>query len=309
MNFLRNNRGIIWVLSWVLCFSTAVTLTKLLGSHVPTPTLIFIRSSIAFLFVLPIAFKKGLGKSFDLTNKKVMLIRVCTYFFAIGFTYHAYRNLPLATATSIGFSGPLFVTTFAILIIKEKFSLVQWNLLLLGYVGVLIITNPSSITFEQAIISSLMANTLAGVGVNLTKILTRTESSITIMLYGSLSNIFFSLLAMIFGDLILATIFGGASEAIIGGFYIPTLKEAALLFFIGGFGTFSGYSYIQAVRYSSPAFVAPFEYTRLLYAIPVGFIFFGELPSLTTLIGSALIVFAVYQLTMYKKREQDKVTP
>lgn len=291
MNFIKENRGVLWILSWVLCFSTAVTLTKLLGAHVPTPTLICIRSSIAFLFVFPIAYRKGLGKSFDLTNKKLMLIRVFVYFMAIGFTYHAYRNLPLATATSIGFSGPLFVTTFAILIIKEKFALKQWGLLFVGYIGVLIITNPSSITFEMAIISSLMANTLAGVGVNLTKILTRTESTLTIMLYGSLSNIFFSLIAMFFSE-----------------YYIPHFKEALLLLLIGAFGTFSGYSYIQAVRYSSPAFVAPFEYTRLLYAIPVGFLFFGELPTLTTLAGAGLIVFAVYQLTMYKKREQERLS-
>jgi drug/metabolite transporter (DMT)-like permease len=106
------------------------------------------------------------------------------------------------------------------------------------------------------------------------------------MLYGSLSNILFSLIAICFS-----------------GFYSPSSKELFLLFFIGAFGTFSGYCYIQAVRYASPAFVAPFEYTRLLYAIPVGFIFFGEVPSITTLAGASLIVVAVYQLTLYKKRE------
>ncbi len=284
MDFIKNNLGIFWVLSWVLCFSTAVTLTKLLGSHVPIPILIFIRSSIGFVFIFPLALQKGLKKSFELTNKKVMILRVFTYFFGIGLTYHAYRNLPLATATSIGFSGPLFITTFAILILKEKFAVKQWALLLLGYVGVLIITNPKSITFELAILSSLLANTLAGIGVNITKILTRTESSLAIMLYGSLSNIFLSLIAICFS-----------------GFYSPSSKELFLLFFIGAFGTFSGYCYIQAVRYASPAFVAPFEYTRLLYAIPVGFIFFGEVPSISTLAGASLIVVAVYQLTLYKK--------
>ena len=193
-----SHKGVFWVLLWVISFSTAVTFTKTLGSHIPTVMLIFIRSFFGFCFAFPVALKRGLRTSFDLTNKKVMGIRMINSFFAIGFTYYAYRNLPLATATSIGFSGPLFITTFALIMLGEKFTLKQWGFLLLGYVGVLIITDPGSITFEIAILSSLMANTLAGLGINLTKILTRTEDSLTLVLYGGLGNITISLLVLPF---------------------------------------------------------------------------------------------------------------
>ena len=292
MSETLRRQGVFWVLSWVVCFSTAVTLTKLLGSHIPTATLIFVRSIFSFSMVFPIACQKGLKKHLKVKNKKVLIFRIINSFFAIGFTYYAYRNLPLATATSIGFSGPLFVTTFAIFMLKEKFSLKQWAYLFVGYVGVLTITNPSSIAFEVAVVSSLMANTLAGLGVNLTKILTRTEESLSLVLYNGMFNTVASFLVIVVGFLVIPSM----------EIYIPTGKELSLLMMIGGLGAFSGFSYIQAVKFSSPTFVAPFEYTRLLYAIPVGYIFFSEVPTLTTLFGAALIVFAVYSLTVFKRK-------
>lgn len=284
-----SQKGIFWVLLWVLLFSTAVTFTKLLGDHIPTVVIIFVRSFFGFCFVLPVAVRKGLRTSFTLTNKKVMVFRMITYFLAIACTYYAYRNLPLATATSIGFSGPLFITTFALLLLGERFSMKQWAFLLLGYVGVLVITNPGSIQFEVAIVSSILANTLAGLGINLTKILTRTEDSLTIVLYGGVSNIVLSLLLMPYF-----------------GLYIPTLNEFFLLMIVGSCGVFSGFAYIQAVKYSSPTFVAPFEYTRLLYAIPVGYFFFSEEPTFTSMLGACIIVVAVYQLTMIKVRQEKQ---
>lgn len=284
----KRNKSIFWVLSWVVCFSTAVTLAKTLGSHIPTATLILMRSVFAFLMILPLAQRSGFKKSFKVQNKKLLALRMINSFFAIGCTYYAYRNLPLATATSIGFSGPLFITTFAIFILKEKFSLKQWSFLFVGYLGVLIITNPTSMAFEWALVSSIMANTLAGFGINLTKILTRTEETVTLILYGSSFNILLSLVVI----------------SIFGGFYFPNLKEFMILFLVGSLGAFSSYSYTQALRFSSPTFVAPFEYTRLLYAIPVGFVFFSEMPELTTLLGACLITFAVYKLTSYKIKLQ-----
>ena len=79
-----------------------------------------------------------------------------------------------------------------------------------------------------------------------------------------------------------------------------TYDSAMILSVIGMLGAFSSFCYTQALRYSNPTFVAPFEYTRLLYAIPVGFIFFGEQPQLNTIIGALLIVFAVYKLSTTK---------
>ena len=71
--------------------------------------------------------------------------------------------------------------------------------------------------------------------------------------------------------------------------------------FIGGLGVFSSFCYTQSLRYSSPTFVAPFEYTRILYAIPVGFLFFSELPTLQTYLGATIIIIAITLLNRKSK--------
>ena len=262
-----------------------MTLTKTINKEIPIYILVLIRSFFAFLMILPLAIHNGFKKSFKVKRKKLIALRMINSVCAISCTYFAYRNLPLATATSIGFSGPLFSTTFAILILREKFPLEKWIYLLLGYIGVLVIIDPSQITFELAILSSIMANTLAGIGINLTKILTKTEKTVTLILYGSLFNFSVSACLLLFLPI-----------------YLPTWFEFLQLFFIGGMGAFSSFCYTQSLRYSSPTFVAPFEYTRILYAIPVGYVFFSELPGLNTFIGAAVIVVAITLLNIRRQQ-------
>ena len=258
-----------------------MALTKTINPNIPIYILVLIRSLFAFLMILPLALHNGFKKTIKVKHKKMIALRMVNSALAITCTYYAYRNLPLATATSIGFSGPLFATSFAVLILKEKFPLEKWVCLLLGYIGVLIIIDPSKITFEFAIISSILANTLAGLGLNITKILTRTEKTVTLVLYGSSFNFLSSLSLLLFMPV-----------------YYPSLTEFAQISFIGGLGAFSSFCYTQALRYSSPTFVAPFEYTRILYAIPVGFIFFSELPGVQTYIGAAIVIVAITLLNI-----------
>lgn len=294
MQQTNHTKGLFWVLSWVLSFSSAMTLTKLVDPNLPTAILIFIRSLIAFFSVLPFTTKEGFTSTFRVQNKKLLLVKMLLSFCTILCTYTAYRYLPLATATSIGFSGPLFSISFSVLLLNATFSLRKWGFLLLGYAGVLTITNPSHLILEPAIMSSVMANILAGLGINITKILTRTEKTMTLILYGSGFNILFSLISIS-----LMSVLQQTNIATIATKYLDN-HHLMILIAVGMLGAFSSFCYTQALRYSNPTFVAPFEYTRLLYAIPVGFIFFNEQLQLHTIIGALLIVLAVYKLSTTK---------
>ena len=294
MSQQNRRKSLFWVLSWVFSFSSAMALAKMLkqnNPNIPIHILVLARSFFAFTMVLPLAVRQGFKETVTVKRKKLIALRMLISFTTIYCTYFAYQNLPLATATSIGFSGPLFSISFAILILGEAFSLRQWFYLILGYLGVLIIINPASLSFESAIIISVLANTLAGIVLNITKILTRTESTVTLILYGTSFNCLMSL--------VLLFVFPG---------YLPTTFEFIQMFFIGGLGAFSNFCNTQALRYASPTFVAPFEYTRILYAVPVGFLLFSEIPTSQTFIGSGVIVFAIYFLNRKPKvREESSV--
>ena len=134
-------------------------------------------------------------------------------------------------------------------------------------------TNPSSLDFSQAILSSVFANIFAAIGINLTKILTKNNKTSTIVLYTNLFNVLVSLSCLPFFS-----------------WSFPAFEQLSIIFLIGFLGAISSICYTQALRFSSPAFVAPYEYTRLLYAIPVGILFFSEYPSYNTILGALLII-------------------
>jgi drug/metabolite transporter (DMT)-like permease len=87
----------------------------------------------------------------------------------------------------------------------------------------------------------------------------------------------------------------------------PSFSDLMILVAIGGFGILSQYCSITALRYANPSYLAPFEYTRMCFAIPVGFIFFEEFPTLWTLVGSLIIIGATYGLTRLELRSNATV--
>ena len=73
---------------------------------------------------------------------------------------------------------------------------------------------------------------------------------------------------------------------------LPETNDLILIFIMGGLATFSQFSYIKALRFGKTSMVAPFEYARLVLAIPIGLMFFGEHPEWTTLVGAVVIILA-----------------
>ena len=195
MNQQNRRKSFFWILLWVICFSSAMAFAKMLkqsNPNIPLHILVMIRSFFAFVFVLPLATREGFKQAFKVEQKKLIFVRMITIFCTVYCTYFAYQNLPLATATSIGFSGPLFSISFAVFLLGENFPIKKWLYVILGYIGVLVIINPAGIVFEPAITISILSNILAGLGQNLTKLLTRTEKSVTLVLYGTGFNFIMS---------------------------------------------------------------------------------------------------------------------
>jgi drug/metabolite transporter (DMT)-like permease len=79
-------------------------------------------------------------------------------------TYYTYRNLPVAFATSIGMSGALFTTILSRIILKDHVTALKWLLIIIGYLGVIVLVNPTSYVIDIAIITSLVANLIASIG-------------------------------------------------------------------------------------------------------------------------------------------------
>lgn len=273
------------MLLWALSFSIAMALSKVLSPNIPNITMLFMRYLFGFLFFIPFVIKSEI-KEFCTSRPALHLTRVIFIILAMTCTYYSYRNLPIALATSIGMTGPLFTTLLAILILKDKVSLSKWGLIFMGYLGVIVIMRPHEISNHSAIFIQFLANLFAALSINCVKLLSRTESTLTIMFYANAATTF---------------IVGFLAYFV---WILPDPKDLMILIAIGGLGVFSQFCAVTALKYSNPSFLAPFEYTRLCIAIPIGFFFFGETPTIWMLFGSIIIIGSTYGLARLEIREE-----
>lgn len=274
--------GAIFMLLWALSFSTAMAFAKTLSSEVDSVVVLFMRYFFGLIFFSPFIMKAGV-RGFITSRPLLHITRVITLGTTVGCTYFAYRNLPLALATSIGMTGPLFTTVLAMILLKDDVSFTKWCLILLGYTGVIVAVRPHEMGISIGVWVALMANLFAAFSIICAKLLTRTESTFTIMLYANTATTFIAgLVAITFWK-------------------TPSAPDLLSLIAVGGFGVLSQYCNVTALKFANPSFLAPFEYTRICFAIPVGFIFFEEVPNIWVILGSVIIIAATYGLTRVER--------
>lgn len=272
-----------WVLLWSVSISISLSVNKILGQSMNTVMIVFSRIAFGMIFFAPFLLQ---AKVKDFKTKKIAfhVLRVLFTCGSMLCTYYAYANLELSFATSIGFTAPLITTVFSIIFLKEKVRWDKWFVIFLGFCGVVVIAHPTNFPFNMAVLVALAANLFASSALVVLKTLTRTESVLTIMLYLNVLSFF---------------VIGSFATSV---FELPTSSELLLLGILGAFASFSQFCYTQALKNANPSVVAPFEYSRLVFAIPIGYLFFSELPTTQTLIGSSIIIASNLILTFREAR-------
>jgi len=270
--------GAAFMLMWAFSFSTAMAFAKTLSPDVNSLVILFMRYFFGLIFFSPFVVSVGI-KGFITSRPLLHITRVVCVGIAMACTYYAYRNLPLALATSIGMTGPLFTTVLSMALLKDSISLPKWALILFGYLGVIVMVRPDAMPVGMGVWVELLANLFAAFSIICVKLLSRTESTITIMLYANTVTTFIA------GILALSV------------WETPSSYDLMALGAIGAVGVFSQFCSVTALRYANPSYLAPFEYTRMCFAIPVGYLVFGEVPTLWVILGSFMIIGATYGLT------------
>lgn len=248
-------------------------LIKLAGTSLHVTQVIFARQIIIVLILLP-QLAKDFPGSVKTPQPLMHLARLCTALIAMLCGFTAVINLPLADATAIGFAKSLFVTIFAIVLLKESVGIRRWSATLIGFAGVLIMLQPGSVGFNIYGVYAAIGAVAAGLVMVLLRIMSRRDPPSTILIYQGVG------VALIL-----------AIPAYMN-WQPPTTVEWALLLGIGVTGYLSQLCNIYAYKYGEASLLAPLEYTRILYATLIGLVVFGDLPGLSTVIGAAIVVLA-----------------
>lgn len=260
-----------WALMWTLTFSIAMTFGKLLPKSIATGSIVFFRSVFGFLAILPIIISEGLEWP-KAKNWKLHLVRLSCISLAIFATYYAYRTLPLICATVLGFSGPLFTVVLARIILRNPVSRNRWIALFIGYAGVLVALG---VTFKSSsvagIAASILANFFVGIGIVVTRVLTKDEPRLTLLTLPTVVN------AIMF-----------MPSAVSSGACIAK-PEMLKLLGIGFFGMGSQFCYVSALKLARPSFLAPLEYIRFIFSSIIGILIFGEVLTVRLVLGLVMI--------------------
>tara|TARA_B110000263_G_scaffold5206_1_gene4436 strand:+ start:37 stop:855 length:819 start_codon:yes stop_codon:yes gene_type:complete len=214
-------------------------------------------------------------KNFYYTKRSGLHFLRCLFgLIALIAIFIALRNLPLATVVSISFAAPIFTTIFSIFFLSEKVGYYRWLAVLIGFIGIIIITEPGfdslNIYYIYPIIFCLG---LSYVAIAIRQLST-TEPVWLISLNFSAAITFVSLFTIPFG------------------WIMPDVKDLFLLCMIGFLGGTANLWLSQSFKLSEVSLVSPLKYLALVFGIIFGYLIWDEIPSHKTLFGALLVIIS-----------------
>ena len=271
-------------------FSLEDFFIKLLSKTIPASQIMIILGILGSVFFVTAAIvAKQPIISKELLDKHV-IIRTLGDLFGALFFVSAIVLTPLSSASAILQGTPLAVTAGAAIFLRETVGLRRWLAVLIGFIGIILIIKPGVADFSPfsllavAAVICLSARDLA------TRAMSVALPTITISIYAFVALAVAGVLAIPF----------------YGAFVSPGLSECAL-FMVGiSSGVVAYYLIVGATRYGDASLIAPFRYSRLVFAMLLSLFILGERPDLFTWIGASIIVLSGYFIAL-RERSIKKV--
>ena len=269
----KNQLGFLYMFLSVCAFSLMDLIIKWTTDY-PLGQVVFFRGFFGIVFYFFIIPKNRI-KNFYQTKRPILhFLRCLVGLIAMVAIFIALRNLPLATVVSISFAAPIFTTIFSIFLLSEKVGIYRWLAVVIGFLGILIITEPG---FESLNIYYIFPIIFC-IGLSYVAIAIRKLSSTEPVWLISLN---FS---------IAITIAGLCSLPY--GWKIPSFFDFLILSLVGFFGGVANLWLSQSYKFSEVSLVTPLKYLGLIFAIFFGYLIWGEIPSLKSLFGGLLVILS-----------------
>jgi len=253
----------------------------------PVGQVLFFRGFFGIIFYFFIIPRERLHDFYKTKRPGLHSLRCIAGLIAIIAIFIALRKLPLATVVSISFAAPIFTTIFSIFLLSEKVGIYRWLAVLVGFIGILIITEPGISNLNiYYIFPIIFCLGLSYVAITLRQLST-TEPVWLISLFFSIAITFLSFLTLPFG------------------WVMPSFNHFLILSLVGIFGGVSNLWLSQSYKYSEVSLVTPLKYLTLVFAIIFGYFIWDEIPTIKTLIGALLVIVStliIFRREIYKKK-------
>lgn len=279
----------------MICGGALLTLNdailKLLVSAYPAGELLFLRNVFMLAMIVAFAWYRGWLGRLKPRNLRGQMARAAmliasAYLFVIGLKY-----LPLADAVAITFTGPLFITALAAPMLGETVGWRRWAAVAVGFLGMVVMLRPTAGVVQWVALWALGASLAGALRDLLTRRLSATETSLSILTVSAV-----------------AVLLAGLASAPFG-WPVPTWRDLALLALAGAILFAAHFLLIETFRLAEAAVVAPFKYANILFGTLFGYLLFGQLPDEWTVAGATVIAGSgLYILHRETRRARAKAS-
>jgi drug/metabolite transporter (DMT)-like permease len=283
----KNQLGFLYMFLSICGFSLMDVIVKWSVDY-PIGQILFFRGFFGIIFYFFIIPRDRLHNFYQTKRPGLHSMRCIAGLIAIVAIFIALRKLPLATVVSISFAAPIFTTIFSIFLLSERVGVYRWLAVLVGFIGILIITEPGISELNiYYIFPIIFCLGLSYVAITLRQ-LSSTEPVWLISLFFSIAITLLSLITIPFG------------------WVMPSFNHFMILSLIGIFGGVSNLWLSQSYKYSEVSLVTPLKYLTLVFAIIFGYFIWDEIPTIKTLIGAFLVIIStliIFRREIYKKKD------
>ena len=303
----KEQYGILIYIGTLFIFAAMEAQAKYLAESFTVIQIVWARYTFHFVVIsLVLLLLKIFNFKIDFKKPRLLKVQVLrsislllmTYFFFVSLS-----KLPIAEATIILFASPLITIVLSPWLLKEKVNFSSWLAVIIGFIGMIIVINPSSFLEISEIDRSWIAGILYGILAALfyslyqigTRILAPKESTITSLLFAGVAGLFVTSALMIIN---FDPLTGRES------WQLPDWHSWALFVSVGCFGAIGQLLILWAYAKSKATTLAPISYCHIIWAVIFGYFIFNSLPDSRSIIGAALIVSA--GIYAYKQIEKNR---
>jgi drug/metabolite transporter (DMT)-like permease len=265
-------RGILYMIAATVLFATTAALAKWLVATYPVGEVMFGRSFFSFLVAGALIFPVTGFSVYATKRPRDHFLRGMSQAISQTFSVLAFSLMPLAGAIAINFSAPLWSALLSVVWLKERAGPARWTALLAGFFGVLVVANPGMDSLTLGALFALGNAIMYGSVTVAVRGMTATESTNTLLIWQ-------------------LTILAVAHTFLLAfGFRWPTPIDTALFALSGIANVLGQYLWTRALLLAPATAVSPFYYLMLVWALAIGFLVWGDVPTAALLTGSAIVV-------------------
>lgn len=282
-------RGIACVVGGGALLALNSTVVKFLVADYPPGQIMAVRALFVFVIVAAFVWRDGGVRSLRIRSPIGQLVRALCLASSTCLMILSVQRLPLGDVFAINHASPLIMTALAVVFLGERVGWRRWLAILVGFVGVLIMLRPSAAAFQPAALLPLAVAMISATRDVITRRISATDTS-----------------TVTFAVTTTVILLAGLGLSAFTGWAPIHLRDLWLFALAGFFQGLAHFLMIEAFRFAEAKVVAPFKYATILWAMVIGYVFWGDVPDNWIITGGTIVVASGLYILHRQRRARVK---